>query len=123
MGEVKREVMFYRRQSGGCPVEDFLDSLPGKVAQKVAWVLQLAEDLDRVPRQYFCKLAGAEEIWEFRVRWGTNVYRVLAFWDGNRVVLTHGFVKKTQRTPLGEIERAGHYRRDYFERKGRHERF
>ena len=51
-----REILFYRTESGSSPVEDFLDSLESKQAQKVAWVLQLIEELDVVPSQYFKKL-------------------------------------------------------------------
>jgi len=43
---------------GALPVEEFLASLNPKQAQKVAWVLQLAEELDLVPVQYFKKLVG-----------------------------------------------------------------
>ncbi len=48
-----REIRFYRTEAGYCPVEKFLDSLSGKQAQKVAWVLQLIEELDFPPAQYF----------------------------------------------------------------------
>jgi hypothetical protein len=48
-----RTVNFYRLPNGNSPVEEFLDSLTGKQAQKVVWVLQLVEELDFVPRQYF----------------------------------------------------------------------
>jgi len=51
-----REIHFYRTEAGYCPVEKFLDSLPGKQAQKVAWVLKLIEELDFVPVQYFKNL-------------------------------------------------------------------
>jgi hypothetical protein len=53
-------VIFYKTIEGKCPVQDFLDSLPGKVAQKVAWVLILLDDLEFVPSTYFKKLAGTE---------------------------------------------------------------
>lgn len=48
-----REIIFYRTASGKCPVEEFLDSLPAKEAQKVTWVLRLIEELPRIPKQYF----------------------------------------------------------------------
>lgn len=115
---MKKEIKFYRKSPSDCPVQEFLDSLQGKVAQKVIWVLGLVEDLERVPAQYFCKLADTEDIWEFRIKLGSNIYRVLAFWDGNVVVVTHGFIKKTQKTPPQEIERAENYRHDYFSKKG-----
>ena len=54
---MKREVLFYRKPDGRCPVEEFLDSLPAKAAPKIVWVLNLAEDLERIPARYFCKLA------------------------------------------------------------------
>ncbi len=42
---MKREVLFYRKSSGGCPIEEFLDILPAKAARKVVWVLNLAEEI------------------------------------------------------------------------------
>ena len=110
-----KEVVFYRMKSGRCPVAEFLDSLQSKQAQKVAWVLQLVEELDVVPAQYFKKLDGSEEIWEVRVRAGKDIFRLLGFLDGNTlVVLDHAFQKKTQKTPLKEIRVAEKRRRDYF---------
>jgi hypothetical protein len=50
-----RSVNFYRLPNGKSPVEEFLDSLAGKQAQKILWVLQLIEELDVIPRQYFKK--------------------------------------------------------------------
>lgn len=55
-----KTVIFYKTADGNCPVQDFLDSLPGKVAQKIAWVLSLLEDLEVVPSTYFKKLIGTE---------------------------------------------------------------
>ena len=57
-----RTVVFYTTADGKCPIRSFLDSLPGKVAQKATWVLKLIEDLDSVPSIYFKKLSGTEEI-------------------------------------------------------------
>ena len=59
-------------------------------------------------------------IFELRAKVGTDISRVLYFfyYEG-RIVLTHGFIKKTQRTPAGEIETAKKYRRDYIERHGK----
>ena len=116
---MSREILFYRTATQKCLVEDFLDALPSKVAQKVTWVLGLLEDLDVIPAQYFAKMSGTDDIWECRVKLGSNIYRVFAFWDGNKIILTHGFIKKTQKTPNNEIEKAENYKKDYFERKGR----
>ena len=51
-----RKILFYETISGRKPIEDFLDQLPAKTAQKVTWVLKLIEDLERVPSKYFKKM-------------------------------------------------------------------
>jgi hypothetical protein len=62
-----RTVNFYRTKSGIRPIEDFLDSLSGKQAQKVVWVLRLIEELDVVSTQYLKKLVNTDDIWEVRI--------------------------------------------------------
>jgi hypothetical protein len=74
---VNRTVIFHRTVDGKCPVQEFIDSLPGKVAQKIVWVLRLLEDLEIVPSSYFKKLVGTGEIWECRIQFGSNTYRIL----------------------------------------------
>jgi len=55
-----KEIRFYRSESGVCPVEEFIDSLTGKQAQKVTWVLQLIEEMEIVSTQYFKKLTNTD---------------------------------------------------------------
>ena len=113
-----KQVDFYRTSSGRCPVEEFLDSLNGKQAQKVVWVLQLIEDLDTVPRQYLKKLVSTDDIWEVRIQFGGNIFRLLGFFDGDELlILTSGFAKKTQKTPPQEIATAEQRKRDYLRRR------
>lgn len=113
-----REIEFYRTASGACPVEDFLDSLDRKPAQKVAWVMQMVRELPSPPIQYFKKLIGTD-LWEIRTTFGGNAYRLLGFYDGDQlVVLTSGFAKKTQKTPKQEIDTACARMKDYFQQKG-----
>jgi len=50
---MKREIIFYKTKDGKCPVEIFLDSLPGKVAQKITWVLEILETQGMLPSLYF----------------------------------------------------------------------
>jgi len=113
-----RTVNFYRTESGKSPVEDFLDSLSGKQAQKVIWVLRLVEELDVVPRQYLKKLVNTDDIWEIRVQFGGNIFRLLGFFDGTTLmILTNGFAKKSQKTPRQEIELATRRKNEYLSRK------
>lgn len=115
-----REVQFYRTPSGQCPVEEFLDSLSGKQAQKVVWVLRLVDELESVPAQYLKKLGGTEGIWEVRAQHGGDAFRVLGFFEPPEIlVLTNGFAKKSEKLPRREIDVAETRRREYLGRRAR----
>ena len=112
-----KEIQFYKTKSGKCPVEDFFDTLSEKQVEKVLWVLRIIRDLDFVPREYLKKLINTEDIWEIRVKSGGNIFRILGFFHENQIIiLTNGFMKKTQKTPLNEIKIAQERRKDYLER-------
>ena len=115
-----RKIIFYKTISGRSPIEEFLDSLSPKQAQKAAWVLKLVEDLEVVPLQYFKKMKGTEELWEVRVIAGPDSFRFLGFFDDpNLVILNHAFRKKTQKISRNAIAVAEKRRRDYFARRER----
>lgn len=119
---INRTVIFYKTIEGKCPIQNFLDSLPSKVAQKVIWVLKLLEDLDVVPSSYLKKLVNTEEIWECRIQIGSNAYRIFCFFvDNSNVVLTHGFLKKSQKIHRSEIKKAEDYRKDFLKRRTKYE--
>jgi phage-related protein len=112
------EIQFYRTAAGAWPVEEFLDSLGAKQAQKVLWVLRAVRELPRVPRQYFKKLEGTDDLWEVRAEIGGDAFRLLGFWDeGRLIILTNGFAKKTQKTPEREIALAEQRKRDHLSRR------
>ena len=113
-----KEIRFYTTATGRCPVQECLDALPDKIAQKVAWVLRVVRDFDRVPTNYFKKLVNTDDIWEVRVDAGHNTFRLLGFFDGRElIVLTNGFQKKTQQTPPAEIRLAEERKADYVRRR------
>jgi phage-related protein len=117
---VTRRIEYYRTRGGECPVEDFLDSLSAKEQQKVFWVLKLIEELDRVPTEYLKKLKDTEDVWECRVKSGSNAYRIFSFFfRGNTLVLTHGYSKKSQKTDTRQIRRAESFKEDYMNRQRR----
>jgi phage-related protein len=112
-----RKVIFYKTRAGENPVEDFLYSLTIKQQKKIAWVLGVLRDMPFVQRQYFKKLVGTD-IWEVRIDFGNDTFRLLGFLEkGNLVILTNGFVKKTQRTPPSEIRLAEKRKIDYESRR------
>jgi len=113
-----KEINFYRAESGKSPVEEFLDNLTAKQAKKVAWVLNLAEEHINVPSKYFKKMVNTDNLWEVRVNFGSNIFRILCFFDGSEIIiLTHAFQKKTQKTPRQAIKIAEKRMKDYFKRK------
>ena len=114
-----KEIKFYKTRSGKIPVKEFLDSLPSKHAQKVTWVLELVEKMDKIPIQYFKKLKNTGDIWEVRARIGSNSFRLLGFIEEDDfVILTNGFSKKSQKTPTPEIDLAEQRKIDYLSQKG-----
>ena len=99
--------------------KEFLDNLDEKTRKKVMYNIWKSRDVN--DPELFKKLDG--NIWEFRTKFLTNQIRLLAFWDKTQkketlVVATHGFIKKTQKTPKSEIEKAEKIRKQYFKEKG-----
>lgn len=96
----------------------FLASLDAKTAKKVLYNIDLAEQTN--DPKLFKKLN--KDIWEFRTKFGGLQIRLLAFWDKTDstetlVIATHGFVKKVDKVPRKEIDRAARLREAYFEHK------
>ena len=111
------KVIFYKNAEGKEPVREFLDSLQPKMRAKMLRVIKLLADNGNNLREPFSKNLR-EGIFELRAKEGSDVTRVLYFFVvGDVAVLTHGFVKKTEKTPLAEIERAKKYRSDYNSKK------
>ncbi len=112
-----RTIKYYRKQNKNCPIEEFIEEQNEDVQEKIFFVLKLIEDLQIVPIKFFKKLKS-NDIWECRIRYNKNIYRILGFFDeGNFVILTNGFQKKTQKTPKNEIEIAEEYKKDYLNNK------
>lgn len=89
-----------------------------KQAQKTTWVLRLIEELPSIPSSYLKKLVNTDDIWEVRIVVGNNIFRLLGFFDGPKlIVLNHAFQKKTQKTPTHAIKIAENRKKNYFERR------
>lgn len=98
---------------------EFLASLDEKTRKKIFQTFDRASLL--LDPEVFKKLADTD-IWEFRTLFNKKKYRVLAFWDkeglvDTLVIATHGFIKKTQKTPQKEINKAISIRDIYFKNK------
>ena len=96
----------------------FINTLDTKTAKKVLYNIDLAEQTN--DPKLFKKLQ--HDIWEFRTRFGGKQIRLLAFWDKTSgretlVIATQGFIKKVDKVPANEIERAARIKIKYFESK------
>lgn len=113
------EIKFYEDQTGRVPVKEFLDGLDIKMRQKMLRSIQALQDMGISLRMPLSE-SLEDGIFELRAKSGTNISRVMYFFIiGNRAVLTHGFIKKTQKTLRRELQRAKDIRADYFRRFGR----
>lgn len=96
----------------------FLSSLNDKVREKIVYNISKVES-GLLDKDLFKKLSDTE-IWEFRTLYQGICYRLLAFWDteeGAFIIATHGFIKKTGKTPSKEIAKAESIRTKYFNDK------
>lgn len=113
------EVIFYEKENGDCPVEEFIDSLDVKMRAKMIGLLELLEEKGNQLREPYCKPID-DGIFEIRCKVGNNITRVLYFfyYEG-KIILTNGFIKKTQKTSPEEIKLAKERRADFKERMGK----
>ena len=108
-----RRVVFYKDY-----FQTFFDKLSKKVKAKIVWTFDLIEESQRVPETYLKHIEGTDGIFEIRVQFGSDIYRIFCFFDkGKLVILANGFQKKTQKTPENEIELAKKIKAEYEKEK------
>ena len=98
--------------------KEFLDKLDEKARDKIVYNIWKARSTN--DKELFKKLQ--DEIWEFRTKFNKTYFRLFAFWDKTDktdtvVISTHGLIKKTDKIPKSEIERAEKSRDKYFSDK------
>ena len=114
---MKFKVLFYQKQDGSEPAKAFLESLDKKMRAKMIRTIETLQNNGTDLREPYSKYLE-DGIFELRAKVGSDISRVLYFFFvGQRVVLTNGFVKKTQRTPVREIALAKKYRHDFLQKE------
>ena len=114
------DIEFYSLPNGQKPVENFLDSLSVKMRVKALDSLSLLEEYGNQLRLPYSQ-ALEDGIFELRIKFSSDISRVFYFfYVGNKIVVTNGFIKKTQKTLASELAKARKYKQDY-ERRHTHE--
>ena len=111
--EQQRQLVFFKNY-----FSDFFEPLNEKVKDKIDQVLFMVRTVERVPKKFFQHMRGTDGLFEIRIEFQSNIYRVFCCFDeGNLVVLFNGFQKKSQKTPKKEIDKALRIKDEYFELK------
>ncbi len=97
-----RTIIFYKDY-----FQEFFVRQRNKVKDKIIWTFELIEDLPRIPEIYLKHIENTEGLYEIRVQLGSDIFRIFCFFDqGQLIIITNGFQKKSQKTPKKEIELA-----------------
>lgn len=92
----------------------FFEKQNNKVQAKIVWTFELLEDLERVPETFLKHIENTDGLYEIRVQFGSDIFRIFCFFDkGKLVILANGFQKKTQKAPKKEIEKALKIKAEY----------
>jgi phage-related protein len=115
-------IEFYIDERGESPVEEFLLGLDVRTRARLVWAFEQVRIRNLNAREPLVKHLD-RELWEVRQSSRGNIYRVIyLFFRGRRIVLLHGFQKKTQRTPPREIELAARRRNSFIASEERERR-
>ena len=111
---------YYKAASGKSPVKDFIDSLSPESAAKFIFIADLLAEYGLNVREPYVKpITGSRKLFEIRIKDRQNIHRIFYFaFTGRRLVLLHGFTKKTDKTPPREIEIAEIRMKDFIAQKG-----
>jgi len=116
------EIIFYKLPSGKLPVLEYLKNLDPKTKAKATRALDLLEQYGpAIGMPHVRMLDSAVSLYELRIPFGGQAHRILFSKDQNKLVLVHGFLKKSEKTPKKELEIGVNRTKDYLQRKGQKE--
>jgi phage-related protein len=114
------EIEYYETAAGSVPVAEFVDDLAPQVQAKFIRSLELLEQYGLLLREPWVKnIHGIPKLRELRFTSFGEIYRVFFFpVSGRKLILLHGFKKKSQETPKRELQTAEARMKDYVQRHG-----
>jgi len=112
-------IEYYERADGKCPVREFIDGLSHEGQAKYIFISRLLVEYGvQVREPYVKQFTGHKKLFEIRIKDKTGISRILYFTHtGRRIILLHGFTKKTNKTPQREIEIAEERMKDFLSRE------
>lgn len=109
----QRQIIFHEHHF----IEFYLNQTE-KVQEKIDYVFKILRTVQNVPRKFLDHMTGTDGLFEIRIEFESNIYRIFCCFDkGNLVVLFNGFQKKSQKTPKREIDMALKLKDEYFNSK------
>ena len=110
-----REIFYYKDY-----YLNFFETLQPEVKKKFNWILQLITILDRIPKKFFKHITDSSDLYEIRIEFGSNIYRVFCFFDKDQlIILLNCYQKKTEKIPLKELQLAEKLKKQYFDEKNK----
>ncbi len=113
--EKRRQIIYFKSY-----FIDFFNSQTERVKDKIDYVLFLISVAERIPGKFFKYMEGTDGLFEIRLEFEGNIYRIFCCFDeGNLVILFNGFHKKSQKTPRKEVDKAIRVKNEYFREKNK----
>ena len=107
------EVEYYETENGKKPAYDFVNDLPLKMRAKAFKEMEILEEFGtNITMPYSKPMQNG--VYELRIQVASDISRIFYFFfTGKKIILTNGFIKKSQKTPALELNRALEYKADY----------
>ena len=113
--EKRRQIIYFKNY-----FKSFFNAQTERVKEKINYVLYLISVAERIPGKFFKYLEGTDGLFEIRIEFESNIYRIFCCFDeGNLVILFNGFQKKSQKTPRNELDKAIRIKQEYFSEKNK----
>ncbi|MCK5134266.1 MAG: type II toxin-antitoxin system RelE/ParE family toxin [Bacteroidales bacterium] len=113
--EKRRQIIYFKNYFAV-----FFNAQTERVKDKIDYVLYLITVAERIPGKFFKYLEGTDGLFEIRVEFESNIFRIFCCFDeGNLVILFNGFQKKSQKIPWKEFDKAIRIKKEYFSEKNK----
>ena len=102
---------------------DFQSKQNEQLQKKIEYVFKLIRQVERIPEKFFKHLSSTDGLYEIRIEYQSNIYRIFCFFDeGKLIILLNAFQKKTNKTPKKELDIAKRLKKEFIEEKKKGEK-